>query len=152
MEDRKPEPRELQLSSIKYPAPSITTRNLLPKIWHHTLNKISILLSQPLPFISVFEEITDKDYLTVFHFQYGDAFVFIGLFSPINSAIGPMHSRLISLVNYSYYRKYQFGVLAKKYIQKFQNAIFANYQLSFWKEKFCLGIKQIVGFLKVTRI
>jgi hypothetical protein len=59
-----------------------------------------------LPFFRVLEEIANIDYLPIFHFQNGYTLVFIGLFSPIGSAIGPVHSSLIALVNHPYNRKY----------------------------------------------
>jgi hypothetical protein len=69
---------------------------------------------ETLPFFRVLEEIADINYLTLFHFQQGDAFVFVGFFMPVHPAVGPVHRHLIALANHSYNRKDQFRELAEK--------------------------------------
>jgi len=90
-----------EVSSIDHRESSIPTQFRLPEIWHDTFHKMPIEVKEPLPFFCILEKITDKTYLTVFHFQYSDSLVFVGFFTSVHPAVGPVHSGLIAMVNHS---------------------------------------------------
>jgi hypothetical protein len=103
-------------------------------------------------FLGVLKKIADKNYFIVQHFQYGGAFILVGLVAPATAFICPMNGGLAALADCPLNLESQLGILTEKDAYKFQDAFYSDQRLGFGEIKLGIFVKQVSHLIHVATI